>query len=736
MTKGYLALSEDVPTAAVVLALGLLAASLALLVLELVRRERHGVLIAVTGVVSTLAVAGAVLRPVRVEASGNLVGPRVVVLVDQSRRMLLPAGDEDRHQRALAALQDVERRFADARVGVLGFSSGPPRLWSPSDPKANRPSAKTGAGSDVLGALDALSESTGERPRAIVLLSDGRLTRPSAEADEATLRRAMNELGVPLHTVSLVDQAPADASIRAVRAAGAAVAHQPLALEIDVGCTGGLSCGELPVVVSELRHGVAPAELARGVAKLEDGSATVELSIILERAGSRVVEIALGVPKGDTIAGNDKRTLTFSVARDRVRLLHVAGRPTYDVRALRMWLKSDQSIDLVAFFILRTLEDDTLTRDDAELALIPFPVDELFTQHLASFDAVVLQDIDAVTYRLERYLPNLRAYVEAGGGLIMVGGPSSFSGGNYAGTAVEAVLPVSLPRVEPVSDAQTFVPEYTPAGRAARVLHGLRELLGEELPEMPGANLLGPRHDNSIVLWEHASRRSGDAKMPVLAVGESGDGRSIALGVDGTHLFAFSELAVHSAGRAYGALWEGLLGWLMRDPRYESARVELVGECVAEEPVTLRVVQLPGSGGEVTLELVRLGVGEPPLVRARPLGEDGSADFVVDGLKSGGYTARVRLGQSPPTRFDFACEKGGDAWADSRPDPARLERLSAASGGVAVGRSGIARLPAPRATEVQSARKVSPLAPPWAWAAVAAFGLGGHWLLRRRGGLA
>ena len=36
-----------------------------------------------------------------------------------------------------------------------------------------------------------------------------------------------------------------------------------------------------------------------------------------------------------------------------------------------------------------------------ELALINFPVDELFTEHLRSFDAVILQDIDAARYTLE-----------------------------------------------------------------------------------------------------------------------------------------------------------------------------------------------------------------------------------------------------------------------------------------------------------------------------------------------
>ena len=60
-------------------------------------------------------------------------------------------------------------------------------------------------------------------------------------------------------------------------------------------------------------------------------------------------------------------------------------------------------LDIVAFFILRTRTDDAKALDD-ELALIPFPVDELFTEHLPSFDAVVLQDIDALEYGLARHL--------------------------------------------------------------------------------------------------------------------------------------------------------------------------------------------------------------------------------------------------------------------------------------------------------------------------------------------
>src|SRR5690606_15448306 len=134
------------------------------------------------------------------------------------------------------------------------------------------------------------------------------------------------------------------------------------------------------------------------------------------------------------------------------------------------------------------------------------------------------------------------AYVKRGGGLIMVGGPSSFAGGNYAGTPLDAVIPVEQPRNEKPFDSEQFVPVMTEAGRTAPVTRNLRSLLDNELPQMAGANRLGQAKPGSIVLWEHPKMRVGGRPMPVLALGESGDGRSIALGLDSTHRLAFGEL--------------------------------------------------------------------------------------------------------------------------------------------------------------------------------------------------
>jgi hypothetical protein len=225
--------------------------------------------------------------------------------------------------------------------------------------------------------------------------------------------------------------------------------------------------------------------------------------------------------------------------------------------------------------------------------------------------------------------------------------------------------------------------------------------------------------------------------MPLLALGEAGDGRTIALAVDATHRLAFSEFAATTAGRGYGALWDGLLGWLMRDPRYEAARVELLRPCVAGESTVLRVTRLPGMDGDVEASLERLGAKKPaPIELTADDKTKSSVDIPIDGLEAGGYSARVRIGTAPPTRHDFACERAGPAWSDSRPDPERLGRIADATGARSVAPDDIDELPLPESTRVAAERHVVPVLPPWGWTLCAAVVLGAHWIARRRGGLA
>jgi hypothetical protein len=181
----------------------------------------------------------------------------------------------------------------------------------------------------------------------------------------------------------------------------------------------------------------------------------------------------------------------------------------------------------------------------------------------------------------------------------------------------------------------------------------------------------------------------------------------------------------------------------MRDARFEAGQLELAGPCVADAEAQRRV-RLPSSAADKdsAIEIRRL---DPPAqegtapkivvdVPKRAVGT-GAIEITLPPLAAGGYTARLKLGAGPTTRRDFACEAGGDEWADSRPDSDRLRAIASATGGSFHFADDDLALPLPKPTVVSAERHVVALAPPWAWTLISAVLLGVHWFTRRRSGL-
>jgi hypothetical protein len=269
-------------------------------------------------------------------------------------------------------------------------------------------------------------------------------------------------------------------------------------------------------------------------------------------------------------------------------------------------------------------------------------------------------------------------------------------------------------------------------------------VVSDTLPEMPGANVLGDARPGGVVLWSHPTLTTpSGARMPVLAIGDEGDGRTIALGVDGAWRLGFSALGAKTAGRGHGALWDGLLGWLMRDPRFEPAQMEIVGGCTAGLPSLVRArvsSSAPGGGpaapGKVALDVTRIDQPSTAVHVEQAVPPDtATVDLPLPPLEAGAYAARLQTGEGATTRRDFVCEAGGDEWADSRPDAPRLEALARATGGAFANASEAGSLSLPKPTLINAERHVTPLAPAWLWSLSAAFFLGVHWLVRRRSGL-
>ena len=112
------------------------------------------------------------------------------------------------------------------------------------------------------------------------------------------------------------------------------------------------------------------------------------LSLVLEHAGPTVVELEVESAKGELTTLNNRVAVSINGVRERLRVVLISGQPHVGERTWRNLLKSDPSVDLVHFTILRPPEKNDFT-PLSELSLIAFPVGELFDQKLNEFDLLV-----------------------------------------------------------------------------------------------------------------------------------------------------------------------------------------------------------------------------------------------------------------------------------------------------------------------------------------------------------
>ncbi|HYZ32425.1 MAG TPA: hypothetical protein VE684_09110, partial [Crenalkalicoccus sp.] len=205
---------------------------------------------------------------------------------------------------------------------------------------------------------------------------------------------------------------------------------------------------ELRVAIEDL--GVAdPTGAARLTIRRDGAPPRVEsvpvgrehrIEVPIERGGPTVVELSAETRPGEVSDLNNRAVVTINGVRDRLRVLLVSGEPNPGERTWRRLLKADPGVDLVHFTILRPPEKDDLTPLN-ELALIAFPVRELFQLKLRDFDLIVFDRFANRGILPPAYLRNIADYVRGGGALLMSVGPEFAGPASLALTPLGAVLP-------------------------------------------------------------------------------------------------------------------------------------------------------------------------------------------------------------------------------------------------------------------------------------------------------
>ncbi len=508
-----------------------------------------------------LGLVAAIARPVWEEEEGRQESGRLAVLVDGSRSMAVLEDGTARSAAVDAILDHVDADDVDLYHFGHDLAVGPPELYDD-------------GGTDLEGALDALGERVaGERLAGVVLVTDGLdrgLLRKRFAKEEDALPP---ELSGPL-TVFQVGATDGlrDLSVRFVDAGGYAYVHSPFRIFAEVQGVG-YEGRTVPVELFRDEGLVSSRRVTIG----EDGLGQAEFEVIPDRAGRFTYTVKVPDYEDDAVRSNNVMPIVVRVVRDRIRVMQVAGAPSWDVKFLRRFLKGDPSVDLVSFFILRTHDDRMRRYDNSELSLIQFPYEDLFDRELPGFDLVVFHNFDYRPYFQGRsaaseLLQNLESFVrDDGHAFVMVGGDRSFSLGEYGGTPLAEILPVQVSPTPVEADEQGFQPVLTEAGRRHPVTRLTAEpdenvQWWERLHTLDGTNVtLGPAPGASVLL-EHPRRRTGSGSpLPVLAVREVGAGRTMALTVDTSWRWSLSEAAEGRGNQAYLRFWKGAIRWLIGD---------------------------------------------------------------------------------------------------------------------------------------------------------------------------
>ena len=692
-----------------------------------------------------VALAGlvfAVTLPVWVEDEGRSEAGRVAVVVDASRSMNVVERGKPRAE----AVESI--------AGQLGVD--PSRLdWYHfgDDLAVGAAEAYDLPGTDLEGALDALAERVaGERLAGVAVLTDG--------LDRGLLRRRWKQepdalppaLPGPL-TVYQVG-APTeltDLAVRSVDTGGFAFIRHPFHLVTQIE---GIGYAGRSVPVTLQRDG---ANVTTRTAVLDDsGKATVDFEVTPEDDGRFTYGVSVPVFDGDAVPSNNQLPLVVRVVRDKIRVLQVAGAPSWDVKFLRRFLKSDPSVDLISFFILRT-EDDIrrgYPYDERELSLIAFPYEDLFDKDLWTFDIVIFQNFDYRSYFRQtrdagRLLGNVAKYVAEGGAFVMVGGNRSFELGEYGGTPIADILPMSIADQPRPADDAAFHPVLTESGRRHPITRvqadvGDNEQWWAASHTLDGTNVPLRAVPEASVLLAHPSRVGVDGNpMPILAVRELGKGRTMGLTVDSSWRWSLSEAAEGRGNQPYLRFWKNALRWLMRDGSVARVSVSTSRENYAVGDEVRVVIQArdpgfsPLEGADVAVQIT--SGGETTRIGGRT-DASGEVALVLPAENRGthrvGATVAMAGAEVGKAETVFAVTTRDPELDEVAPDTDFLRWLAGRTGGryYGPGEAGPMLLDATAGRTVWE-RRETPLWRAPLLGALVALSAGVAWFIRRRGGL-
>jgi len=552
---------------------GLVLAVLALAALPLVgfavwRRARGAWWRALTVAALLLALA----NPSLVEEQRDPLDDVALVVVDESPSQGIDPRTEQTEAaveqvvRELAALPNTEVRVIRAGADALALDKDGTRLFT--------------------ALRQAMAKIPQQRIAGVVMVSDGQVH------DVPENLEALG-LDAPLHLLLTGAEDEGDRRLTIAKAPSFGIVGKPLSLTLTVeDLPAATGPGPRLARVIVRRDGVIEQNLQVPVGVEQ----TVEIN--LDHRGPNVLDIEVEPGPSELSLANNRAAVVINGVRDRLRVLLVSGEPHAGERAWRNILKSDPSVDLVHFTILRPPEkqDGTPIR---ELSLIAFPTRELFEVKLDEFDLIIFDRYRRRGVLPSIYLDNIATYVENGGALLEAVGPTFATPLSLYRTPLGRVLPG-----EPTGAIfeQGFRPKVTELGQRHPVTAGLEGAGTSDSEPTWGRwfrQVDAEPNSGAVVM-------SGVEGRPLLILDRVGEGRVAQLLSD--HMWLWSR--GFEGGGPQAELLRRVAHWLMREPDLEEedlratvsgASLEITRRSLSPQLPQIEITAPSGEQTQITL---------------------------------------------------------------------------------------------------------------------------------------
>ncbi|MGD0090268.1 MAG: glutamine amidotransferase [Planctomycetota bacterium] len=484
------------------------------------------------------------LGPSRARTETIVEKAPVAVLLDRSKSMDIP--DCPGSATRAATLQDIlaenrkvlEEAAAKYHLVAMDFGATAStleleQLWQP--PSYDE---QFRSGTDLGGALQSLlSELRGRSNGAVLLISDG---RGNGARDPVAGAAAFKSRGIPIYAVPLGQQtataAIKDAKIANVIAPPHVRLHAAVNIEAEVSALG---LANQPLAVTLKVDGKPAGSKTWIPAQMKD-TTRLAFQLLASASGQHEIVVEAAPVPGEIDLENNRFSTLLHVDEGRTRLVYLEGRLRWEYRYLRDFLRTLKLVDAELF---NCFGDG------------PLP-EEAF--NLNAHSVMFLGDLSAPRFSTAQ-LAKLKAAVESGAGLIVIGGLKNLGPGSYTSTTLAELLPVIIGAADKQIE-QPFKVRTTPAAP----FHYAIRLSDEEqknaelwskLPELDGRVATGGLKLGALPLLL-AADASGEA---VLAGQNYGKGRTLAFTADTTWKWA---IGTPEEKESYRRFWQQVVRWL------------------------------------------------------------------------------------------------------------------------------------------------------------------------------